>query len=723
LDSFISIGNDLLMRASLIRWYDGIMSNVKNPIPSELWEEWHPMKNGDLRPENLTAGSNRKVWWVCRKGHEWQAVVSNRTYRTGLCPYCTNKRPIVGETDLATTHPMVIEWWSSNNEKFPQNYVAGSAVKILWLCPNEHEFILPIRDFLANERLCGACHLSLNNLLTLSADILDTWDHVTNKVLPSEVYIGSHVKYFWRCAMGHQWASSVSSRVKIQQCPVCSGLNLVSGINDLATKYPILAEKWHSTKNDNLLPSEIKSRGAKQYYWKQSCGHIGKAHIAEMLAKPNRCGYCTNQKIMKGYNDLATTNPRLASEWHTTKNGNLQPTGVPAGTQKIVWWKCREEHEWQASVLNRTKGDNCPYCGNKKVLAGFNDLQTLRPEIASQWSSKNTLTPQQVSSKAGLLVTWVCEKAHEWKAIIGNRTGVNNTGCPDCWAASFVSKPEQAIYDYLTSLGLESEQSNRKILGKRQELDIYIPSKNVAIEFNGLYWHSEAQGKDETYHRNKWLACKDNGIQLIQVWEDEWTRNPEQVKRMLAHKLGVSSERKVFARKTTVAPISKLEVEVFLNENHVQGFASGSYYLGLREKVSDELIAVLVLKKESGTSGKVLNIIRYATSANVVGGFTKLLSYAEKTYKPEAFITFADHGVSDGGLYENNGFIADKELAPDYMYVVGGERKHKFGYRLKRFQNDPDLLWEEGLTERQLAALNGLERIWDSGKTRYRKTT
>jgi len=106
----------------------------------------------------------------------------------------------------------------------------------------------------------------------------------------------------------------------------------------------------------------------------------------------------------------------------------------------------------------------------------------------------------------------------------------------------------------------------------------------------------------------------------------------------------------------------------------------------------------------------------------VMGGFTKLLAYAVKTYSPESFITFADHCISNGGLYEKNGFVADKELAPDYMYVAGGERKHKFGYRLKRFESDPELLWEQGLTERELAVLNELPRIWDAGKTRYRFT-
>lgn len=165
--------------------------------------------------------------------------------------------------------------------------------------------------------------------------------------------------------------------------------------------------------------------------------------------------------------------------------------------------------------------------------------------------------------------------------------------------------------------------------------------------------------------------------------------------------------------------MTKQEAEIFLNDNHVQGYASGSYYLGLKDKEDQSLVSVLVLKKEAGTEGEALNIIRYATSANVVGGFTKLLSFAEKTYKPKSFIASADHCVSDGGLYENNSFIVDKELRPDYMYFFNKERHHKFNYRLKRFRDDPSLLWDESLTERQLADLNGLDRVWDAGKTRY----
>lgn len=136
-----------------------------------------------------------------------------------------------------------------------------------------------------------------------------------------------------------------------------------------------------------------------------------------------------------------------------------------------------------------------------------------------------------------------------------------------------------------------------------------------------------------------------------------------------------------------------------------------------------KLRALLVLKRDKDSTGdNVLNIIRYATHGLVQGGFTKLVKHATAIYQPGSFVTFADHCISDGSLYENNGFIVDKEIAPDYMYVVNNERKHKFGYRLKRFRDDSDLIWQEGASERELAALNGLEHIWDAGKTKYRLT-
>jgi hypothetical protein len=252
------------------------------------------------------------------------------------------------------------------------------------------------------------------------------------------------------------------------------------------------------------------------------------------------------------------------------------------------------------------------------------------------------------------------------------------------------------------------------------ELDIYIPEKQIAIEFNGLYWHSE-RTKPKSYHYDKWLACKEVGIQLIQIWEDDWNRDPKLIKRMLAYKLGVNVGSKIYARKTEIYSPNKQEVDSFLTENHIQGAVDGSVRVGLR--VENMLTAVAIFKLEKEGEDKILNLVRYATSQQVIGGFTKLLKAVEEKYAGfKKIITFSDNTLSDGGLYENSGFIRTKEIKPDYMYICKGQRYHKFGYRLKRFRTDPNLQYMEGLTESQLAELNGLERIWDAGRTVWEKT-
>ena len=248
------------------------------------------------------------------------------------------------------------------------------------------------------------------------------------------------------------------------------------------------------------------------------------------------------------------------------------------------------------------------------------------------------------------------------------------------------------------------------------ELDIYIPSHKFAIEFNGVYWHSE-QYRDKDYHYKKYLACKEKGIFLFQIWEDDYNRNPELIHKMIAHKLGVSKEQRVYARKCEVRELSKNDVFDFYEQNHLQGFTTATHHIGLF--YNDELVAVCSFKNTQYG----IDLVRFSTTYHVIGGFTKLLKHFIKTYQPSNLYTFSDNCYSDGRLYESNGFVVDKHLPPDYKYVVNNQREHKFKYRLKRFKNDPNLIYKEGLTERQLAELNGLVRIWDAGKVRWKLTS
>lgn len=279
----------------------------------------------------------------------------------------------------------------------------------------------------------------------------------------------------------------------------------------------------------------------------------------------------------------------------------------------------------------------------------------------------------------------------------------------------YVSKFEDEVHEFLRTVYPGAVKRTVHSFRKQgiSELDMYLPELEVGIECQGVYWHSEAGGKDAQHHKAKHDACKALGIQLIQVWEDDWRDRRPIVERMLAHKLGVSQERTVAARKTAVVAISKDEARQFLDNNHIQGWVRGSLYLGLKH--DEELVAVMVLTY-TGTEAR---LERYATSARVPGGQSKLLKHAECIRPWTRIVTFADHEVSAGTLYERTGWTADKVLRPDYRYLVGGRRVHKFNYRLSRFRNDPDLEYVEGMSERELAALNKLYRVWDSGKTRY----
>lgn len=190
------------------------------------------------------------------------------------------------------------------------------------------------------------------------------------------------------------------------------------------------------------------------------------------------------------------------------------------------------------------------------------------------------------------------------------------------------------------------------------------------------------------------------------------------IKDMLLHKLGISYKKRIYARQTKIKELSYQEASTFLNENHIQKSVKASLYLGLMN--NNKIVAVIAFKKEN--NNKTFNIVRYATSDNVIGGFTKLLSYLEKHYDFEDFITFSDNCLSNGNLYKNSGFIQDYKIPPDYMYLIKGQRReHKFKYRKNKFKNDPNLLFKEEMAERDLAILNNMLRIYDAGKIKWKK--
>lgn len=270
-----------------------------------------------------------------------------------------------------------------------------------------------------------------------------------------------------------------------------------------------------------------------------------------------------------------------------------------------------------------------------------------------------------------------------------------------------ISTGEQALADFVRSLGVEVQQGARKVIPP-SELDVYLPGQGVGIEFNGLHWHSD-RFKERGYHRDKLRACQEAGVTLIQVWEDDWATRRPVVEKMLRRKI-LGADRRMGARETRVDFIPRQAATDFLEAEHIQGPIAGAHYVALRD--DREVLAVGVFRRRADG---VAELARYASSVTVVGGLQKMMS----ALPYEEFVTFSDNCISDGGLYRATGWIRDGDIPPDYRYVVDGARRHKFNYRKARFWSDPGLMWEDGLTERELAALNGIPRIWDAGKVRW----
>ena len=284
----------------------------------------------------------------------------------------------------------------------------------------------------------------------------------------------------------------------------------------LAVKKFALSKQWHPTKNGDLTPYDVTTSSNKKAWWQCEKGHEWFARISHR-SNGVGCPYCIN-KFVCNDNCLQTLNPELAKQWHSTKNGSLTPKDVTLGSGKKVWWQCNKKHDWLESVANRARGYGCPFCSSHRVCDD-NSLQKINPELAKEWhSTKNgKLTPNDVTANSSKNAWWQCEKRHEWKAVISSRSSGN--GCPNCSSESQTSFPEQTIYYYLKSIF--NDALNRYKYNGKWEIDVFIPSLNFGIEYDGIYYHNKRRKIDS----KKTKIIKSAGIFLLRIIETEKKQN------------------------------------------------------------------------------------------------------------------------------------------------------------------------------------------------------
>jgi len=317
-------------------------------------------------------------------------------------------------------------------------------------------------------------------------------------------------------------------------------------------------------------------------------------------------------------------------------------------------------------------------------------------------------------------------KCHECKNdyiidrnVLYHRFKITDNPCTLCTPKNDgVSIQEKELREFIISLNIDFEVNDRKIINGK-ELDIFIPSNNICIEYNGLYWHSE-QYRSNDYHLNKTELCEKIGIQLIHIFEDEWINKKEIVKSRLKNILGVT-DKVIYARKCIINEISVKEKTKFINDNHMQGSVGSKINLGLY--YNDELVSVMTfggLRSSLGSKSdkNTWELLRFCNKINVsvVGGASRLLKYFLKMYNPKELISYADRRWSMGNMYEKLGFEFIENTEPNWFIINGKNREHRVKYQKHKLI---EMGFDENKTADQILYENNMYKIYDCGTKKY----
>jgi len=315
----------------------------------------------------------------------------------------------------------------------------------------------------------------------------------------------------------------------------------------------------------------------------------------------------------------------------------------------------------------------------------------------------------------GLRITYKCPTCGlEFTHHLGFFMQRHSSGseiCTNCLPIiTFTSKAEKEVNSYVQSLGFETDENNRSILNGK-EIDVYVPSKKVGFEYNGLYWHGE-NNKSSKYHQEKKLQSISKGINLVHIWEDDWEYKRDIIESRIRNILGLSE--RIYARQTSVKELDSKTSEEFLNDNHLQGNLNAKYHFGLF--FNNELVSVMTFANRN----KNIEMLRFANklNLNVVGGFSKLLKHYTRNYQPEEIFTFADLDWTTpvDNVYLKNGFEYNSITTPSYWWVKGDQRFNRLNFQKHKLVEQG---YDPNMTEDDIMYQRGFTKVHNSGNLKY----
>lgn len=580
------------------------------------------------------------------------------------------------------------------------NYI-NSQTKVCIICPKHGEFWQRPIDHM-NGNGCPHCavegrKLSKENFISKSkelyGDIYD-FDETVIKGYDDDIKVKCK-KHGYFVTTPHIFLN----KKRFIGCPICAKEKKIEksieyfrqkSIEIHGNKYLYDFSEFKNNK------SKISIFCKKHGWFKQSMN----AHISKKQGCPICAGTCqkTTEQFINEANVVHGGKYDYAQTVYKNNRTNV----------KVI---CPLHGEFSVKPDNHLAGNGCPKCAGKHRTT--EELIRMFEKVHGDVYDYSKVVFTNSCNKVDI----ICKKHGVFEQNIYSH--LNGCGCPKCM--NTISNGETEIEEYCKKLiGKENVITKEHCILEGRELDIYIPSKKIAIEYDGLIWHSEKFGKDANYHLKKTEECKKKNIRLIHIFEDEYLTKRELVLAKLKHILGCDNNSRVIGgRKCILKEITFPEANEFLNKFHLQGGVPSSVYLG--GFFDGELIAVMTFKKIKGNEWE---LTRFATNINyrIPGIANRLFSFFKKKTKPSYVKSFLDRrwNLEGNTLYEKMGFKLDKIEKPDYAYVKGGKygmRIHKFSFRKQILHKKYNLPLT--MTEKEMTHYLGFYRIWNCGLAKY----
>ena len=300
-----------------------------------------------------------------------------------------------------------------------------------------------------------------NSLAEVHPELVSEWSKKNLLLTPDGITFGSNKKVWWKGTCGHEWQASVKARSNGEKCPICSGARVIAGINDLQTTHPEIASEW-SEKNLPLKPDEVNAKSRKNVWWRCSkCGNEWKS-VINARVKGTVCPVCAEREVLAGYNDLATTDNQLLSEWDYEQN-KLKPTEVSRTSAKRAWWKCRHGHSWSMKINERTiLNKGCRICEQEYLslfpalaVSYYSNKKGLKAELGSDRLLGVPLETYIPSEKLAIESESADENIEIMKAYMCKQRGIRLIKLPmkgtELDYANSLKKAFQSVHIFISS--------------------------------------------------------------------------------------------------------------------------------------------------------------------------------------------------------------------------------------------------------------------------------